>query len=767
MSPRKKTTRIRISKTAAAPASGTPQGERELIVITKSDAGARARSLASPAAPGRATGLAKILEDDGAYMKPLFGASEERVRSAAARAPGAPVEQMARFYRVDAPDRGLSALAEKLLEHPDVEAAYVKPPTLPPGLMEGVVPLPEEPPPSTPDFNARQIYLDAAPGGIDARFAWTRTGGGGAGVRIIDVEGSWRFSHEDLMQNQGGVVGGTQYPEVDWRNHGTAVLGEFSGDRNSIGVTGICPDANVRAISHGTIGSAAAIRRAADLLGAGDIILLEMHRPGPRHNFTLRNDQLGYIAVEWWPDDLAAIVYATSRGIIVIEAAGNGAENLDDGIYDTRPAGFPTTWVNPFRRAPDSLAVIVGAGAPPPNTHGRDHGPDRSRLDFSNYGACVDTQGWGREVTTCGYGDLQGGANEDLWYTDIFSGTSSASPIIVGAVGALQGALRAASKPLLTPATARNILRTTGSPQQDAPGRPASQRIGNRPDLRQAMQRLGVGGIKLPKEIFKEVKEKDLKDIKDKDLKEHKEFKEIKEKDLKDHKEKDLKELKDKDLKDHKEKDLKEHKEKDLKEIKEKDKDFEQSGILDRVDFGPQSQPKQLKEKENEKQLTKEHKDKEKDIKEFKEKDFKDHKEHKEFKEKDTKELKDKDFKEHKDFKEKDTKELKDKDFKEHKDFKEFKEIEIDFTGGQELQRNPASSGANPSGGSMEERVAGLEQTVAQLVHFISPELRPDLVASALGQENDLQKLSAQLRTQADAAKTAKDQKDIEKVSDT
>ena len=216
-----------------------------------------------------------------------------------------------------------------------------------------------------------------------------------------------------------------------WRNHGTAVLGEFSGDRNPIGITGICPDANVRAISHGTLGSAAAIRRAADLLGAGDIILLEMHRPGPRHNFASRDDQLGYIAVEWWPDDFAAIVYATSRGIIVVEAAGNGAENLDDALYNTRPAGFPSTWVNPFRRAPDSGAVIVGAGAPPPNTHGRDHGPDRSRLDFSNYGACVDTQGWGREVTSCGYGDLQGGSNEDLWYTDIFSGTSSASPIQV------------------------------------------------------------------------------------------------------------------------------------------------------------------------------------------------------------------------------------------------------------------------------------------------------------------------------------------------
>jgi len=127
---------------------------------------------------------------------------------------------------------------------------------------------------------------------------------------------------------------------------------------------------------------------------------------------------------------------------------------------------------------------VVGAGAPPPNTHGRDWGPDRSRLDFSNYGARVDVQGWGREVTSSGYGDLQGGAAADLWYTDRFSGTSSASPIVVGALACAQGALRARGRIPLSPARAQQVLRTYGSPQQDAPNRPATQRIGLRPDLR-------------------------------------------------------------------------------------------------------------------------------------------------------------------------------------------------------------------------------------------------------------------------------------------
>ena len=327
------------------------------------------------------------------------------------------------------------------------------------------------------------------------------------------------------------------------------MLGEIGGDHNSLGIMGISPNAKLSTISFVTNPSAAAIRKAADRLGPGDIILLEIHRAGPRNNFQARDDQLGYIGIEWWPDDFAAILYATSKGILVVEAAGNGAENLDDALYSVRPNGFPQSWRNPFNRNnPQCGAILVGAGAPPPGTHGRNHGADRSRLGFSNYGSAVDCQGWGREVTTTGYGDLQN-TSTNAQYTDTFSGTSSASPIVVGALGCVQGWLRAAGKPLLTPATARQMLRDTGSPQQDEPGRPVSQRIGKRPNLRQ------IHGKLFPKPILKET----LKEIKDKDLKE---------KDLKDHikdiKEKDTKEIKDKDLKD-----VKEHKEKDTKEIKE------------------------------------------------------------------------------------------------------------------------------------------------------------------------------------------------------
>jgi subtilisin family serine protease len=473
--------------------------EPELVVVANREADLRAtREGLASAEEANVDPLNQLLREARAEIEPLFGESEERLRRAAAQptATGEDAPDLSVFYRVDA--RGdLESVAQALLDSDAVEAAYVVPPAEPAEVMDGEVlnlmtPAAEDAPPASPDFTSRQGYLNRAPDGIDARHAWTVTGGRGTGVNIIDIEGAWQFTHEDLRKNQGGVVSGVQIPDVDWRNHGTAVIGEFGGDRNAFGVVGIAPAARVRAASildaQGRASSARAIREAADALDAGDIILIELHRPGPR---ATGQGQFGFIAIEWWEQDFAAIRYATSRGIIVVEAAGNGSQNLDDPIYSQRPAGFPQSWRNPFNRANrDSRAVVVGAGAPPPGTHGRNHGPDRSRLDFSNWGAMVDAQGWGREVTTTGYGDLQGGPNEDLWYTDQFSGTSSASPIVVGAIACLQGVAQAHSRPLLKPLGARKILRNTGSPQQDAPGRPASQRIGRRPDLRAAISRL-------------------------------------------------------------------------------------------------------------------------------------------------------------------------------------------------------------------------------------------------------------------------------------
>jgi subtilisin family serine protease len=193
------------------------------------------------------------------------------------------------------------------------------------------------------------------------------------------------------------------------------------------------------------------------------VLLIELQSSGPRHR---------YLPVEFWDDVFDVIEVATRRGVIVIEAAGNGGEDLDHTAYKGKLS----------RKGRDSGAIMVGAGAPP-----REGFVDRARLDFSNYGSRVDVQGWGRKVATLDYGDLQRCAGSDRHYTDRhytgeFAGTSSASPIVAGAAVLLQSYAKQQGKSL-SPAEVRDILRATGTPQTSD----TKQQIGPRPDLARAL----------------------------------------------------------------------------------------------------------------------------------------------------------------------------------------------------------------------------------------------------------------------------------------
>jgi subtilisin family serine protease len=474
---------------------------RELIVILKTEAGVIDHDeISSFPLTDQASQLSDFLKARGAKIRPIrtqpLLVSDHSTQNKASE-----IEPLlSQFHHVSAADFILDPLKADLERHPGVEACYIKPASGPPALGF-TSPLSNETVISaakTPNFSNRQGYLMAAPVGVDALHAWTHQGGRGLGVRIIDCEWSWNFSHEDLVSHCGGAIVGT--PGTSDDDHGTCVIGSIVGNDNGFGITGIAPDAQLFTAAFPSVetdfGTAAIIMSAADHLSAGDILLLEIHRPGPCAPNPMKSQE-GFIAVEWWPDDFKAISYATSRGIIVVEAAGNGVQNLDNPVYSNAPKDFPKGWRNPFALGgPDSGAIIVGAGNPPAGTHGRRHDTlgwddiyvDRARCGFSNYGSRVDCQGWGWEVTTLGTGDLQGGAdsvqNHNRLYTDQFAGTSSASPIISGTLACVQGALRASGRPVLNALSARQILRTTGSPQQAAPGRGVDQHIGLRPDLR-------------------------------------------------------------------------------------------------------------------------------------------------------------------------------------------------------------------------------------------------------------------------------------------
>jgi subtilisin family serine protease len=335
--------------------------------------------------------------------------------------------------------------------------------------------------PGSRNFEPTQGYLFDAPDGIGACAVWNLSGATGKGITICDIEGAWNLKHADLPKGI-NLIGGTMIPQLEWRNHGTAVLGEMVSLKGNIGCVGISHDANAvvhSAVIGGVFNAAGAITAAAAALKPGDVILIELHAPGGPDN--------KYVAMQYWDPIFAAIRAAVAKGIVVVEAGGNGDENFDRPEY----AGTGLQ--------KDAGAIVVGAGVPPTNhfdaydfgatfpPYSRIGAP-RSRIWFSNYGKIVNVQGWGWHVTTLAYGDAQGGPSENSWYTLRFSGTSSASPIVTGAVACLQGfAKRRLGRPL-TPAEVRDILQSTGTPQvDDAPRAPLAQHIGPQPNLTAAL----------------------------------------------------------------------------------------------------------------------------------------------------------------------------------------------------------------------------------------------------------------------------------------
>ncbi|WP_394393940.1 S8 family serine peptidase [Shewanella woodyi] len=108
-----------------------------------------------------------------------------------------------------------------------------------------------------------------------------------------------------------------------------------------------------------------------------------------------------------------------------------------------------------------------------------------SRSYFSNYGTRIDFNAWGNNVAAAGlYGNtlFNGGINQR--YGDGFSGTSSASPIVAGAVAILQGYSKHTKGQTLPPQTIKNILTSTGVQE------PSGVQVGIRPNLKTAIQLL-------------------------------------------------------------------------------------------------------------------------------------------------------------------------------------------------------------------------------------------------------------------------------------
>jgi serine protease len=400
--------------------------------------------------------LRQLLSEQRAQVARLFGQPESEIESDVRRLrqSGEDTPDLNLWYRVTVDSE---AAAQDLIANLRSLRALVEEASLAPA---------PAPPPSG-DYTSLQGYVNAPPDGIGARSV-SAPGATGSRVEVVDIEYSWNESHEDLSKAVGALVAnGTPIDPFSDTNHGTAVLGELVADDNSFGVTGIVPDVALSLVnannSERGYDLANSINVARTATALGDVILIEQQTYGPAGG--------AFVPVEWVGAFYDAIKLATADGRIVVEAAGNGGQNLDNAdLFGRR---FPSG-----KR--DSGAIIVGAGAAP----GCSTSP-RSRLSFSTYGERVDLQGWGHCVTTTGYGGLfYGDANSS--YTSGFNGTSSASPIVAGAAATLSSALEAKSGRPAKPVDVRRILKATGTPQA------GNDNIGPLPDLVAAFARVHV-----------------------------------------------------------------------------------------------------------------------------------------------------------------------------------------------------------------------------------------------------------------------------------
>ncbi|HKH59652.1 MAG TPA: hypothetical protein VKA49_02415, partial [Flavitalea sp.] len=237
-------------------------------------------------------------------------------------------------------------------------------------------------------LNFQQTHLNPAPDGINAKYAWTIEGGDGAGnVAFIDVEQGWISNHESIFLNtlpDSGINFGM------YSDHGIAVLGIIMMRENNSGGLGITPQVKGSIVSQWRpdrrLNTADAIMTAIQHLSFGDILLLEAQ--------TSEVDA----PASFWPVEIEDAVYhtvklATSLGITVIEAAGNGNNQFSGNDLDLFELNGKKILNRNSSGYKDSGAILVAAA-----TSTVPH----FRRANSNYGTRIDCYAAGENVLTAG-----------------------------------------------------------------------------------------------------------------------------------------------------------------------------------------------------------------------------------------------------------------------------------------------------------------------------------------------------------------------------
>ncbi|MGX7668172.1 hypothetical protein [Flavobacterium pedocola] len=215
----------------------------------------------------------------------------------------------------------LLEVAEKLERLPEVDYCALM-------SLQPIVP-PSDIPPTTTNYEPNQTYMAANPG-VNMSYAWG-LGLTGSGIRVRDVEYGFNPNHEDLNGIAVSIAPGmtiSSSATTTYTEHGTAVFGIVIADKGTYGISGMAYGAQEMVLfpewQQSGYNRINAVTQAIAASQAGDVILYEMQAYGQGSNYVPAE----YDSVVW---DLTKA--ATDAGIIIVEAAANGNQNLDATFY--------------------------------------------------------------------------------------------------------------------------------------------------------------------------------------------------------------------------------------------------------------------------------------------------------------------------------------------------------------------------------------------------------------------------------------------------
>ncbi|MFE1244996.1 S8 family peptidase [Fictibacillus sp. NPDC058756] len=337
-------------------------------------------SLASPASAAKSTEVKANVTPQEIIVKFKDGVSDSKAKSIAFKAKDEVKEKGSKFHVIKVKEGTVEEAIAEYEMSGDVEYAE-------PNYTYHIS--------WTPNDTYFSNGVQWAPQKVSAQSAWDITRGSSS-VKVAILDTGVDYNHPDLA---GGVIKGYDYVDNDWdpmdrHDHGTHAAGIAAATTNNArGIAGMAPNVMIYAV------------RVLDANGSGSLDdiangiyhavdngakVVSMSLGGPSGSTSLQN----------------AVNYATSKGAVVVAAAGN--ENTSAPSY---PAYY-------------SGAIAVAA------TDRNDN-----RASFSNYGSWVDVAAPGVDIAST----VRNGGYAYM------SGTSMACPLVAGIAGLLASQGRSAA----------------------------------------------------------------------------------------------------------------------------------------------------------------------------------------------------------------------------------------------------------------------------------------------------------------------------------